>query len=85
MMKYNNFQAACQNVFDFDIYNAEASKLVVDILQRHGIPVNAKNDDIRLAAEWTLQGNAKPQGQWLVNQNTQHQIRRSAGRKFKSV
>ena len=84
-MKYNNFQAACQNVFDFDIYNAEASKLVVDILQRHGIPVNAKNDDIRLAAEWTLQGNAKPQGQWLVNQNTQHRIRRSAGRKLESV
>jgi hypothetical protein len=56
-------QAACQNVFDFDIYNPEASRMVVEILQRHGIPVNAKNDDIRLAAEWKLTGHAKPTGQ----------------------
>ena len=47
-------KAACQNVFDFDVYNEEASKLVVNILQRHGIPINAKHDDIRMAAEWNL-------------------------------
>ena len=26
-------QAACSNVFDFDVYNEEASKLVVQVLQ----------------------------------------------------
>ena len=40
--------------------------MVVEILQCHGIPVNAKNDDIRLAAEWKLTGHAKPTGEWLV-------------------
>ena len=60
-------QAACSNVFDFDVYNEEASKLVVNILQRHGIPVNAKNDDIRMAAEWSL-SEQKPstKSQWSV-------------------
>ena len=64
-------QAACSNVFDFDVYNEEASKLVVNILQRHGIPVNAKNDDIRMAAEWNL-SDQKPTktSEWSVSPNS---------------
>jgi len=45
-------------------------------LQRHGIPVNAKNDDIRMAAEWTMEGTAKPSGEWLV-QPTKMQLKRN--------
>ena len=47
-------QAACANVFDFDVYNEEATRLVVQVLQRHGIPVNADTDDVRMAAKWDL-------------------------------
>jgi len=61
------FQTACQNVFDFDIYNEEASKQVLEVLMRHGIPINARNDDIRLAAELRLSDPPKSQGHWLVN------------------
>lgn len=62
-----NFKTACQNVFDFDIYNEEASKQVLEVLMRHGIPINARNDDIRLAAELRLSDPPKSQGHWLVN------------------
>ena len=62
-------QSACANVFDFDVYNEEASRLVVQVLQRHGIPVNADTDDVRMAAEWNLAGQ-KPRttSKWSVSQ-----------------
>ncbi|CAG5105530.1 Oidioi.mRNA.OKI2018_I69.chr1.g2207.t1.cds [Oikopleura dioica] len=58
----DGLQTACENVFDFDIYNEEASKQVLEVLMRHGIPINARNDDIRLAAELRLSDPPKSQG-----------------------
>ena len=50
----------------------------MEVLQRHGIPVNAKNDDIRLAATWKLEGTPKRSGQWLVD-SKEYKVQRDRG------
>ena len=40
-----------KNVLDFDSYNKDLNKTVVEILQKHGIPINADTTSITLARE----------------------------------
>ena len=40
-----------KNVFDFDMYNKDMVETLVSTLQKHGIPVGADPNNIRLGKE----------------------------------
>ncbi|XP_061677938.1 von Willebrand factor A domain-containing protein 8 isoform X2 [Syngnathoides biaculeatus] len=56
-----------RNVFDFDSYNKETRDVLTEALHKHGIPVGAEPDSVRLAKELPLP-EAKLTGFWTVNQ-----------------
>ncbi|XP_049790817.1 von Willebrand factor A domain-containing protein 8 [Schistocerca nitens] len=62
-----------RNVFDFDSYSPEAQETVIQILQKHGIPMGASPSDIRLAREFPM---LAPQltGEWRLLSSVGRQV-----------
>lgn len=40
-----------RNVFDFDSYDKDMRRVIVDALRKHGVPIGAATTDIHLAQE----------------------------------
>ncbi|KAF2346805.1 von Willebrand factor type A [Trinorchestia longiramus] len=65
---------AVRNVFDFDVWSADARDTVIKTLQQHGLPIDTTDSSTRLATKISL-GEAQYVGRWRV----QHSDSRPVG------
>nr|XP_061799830.1 von Willebrand factor A domain-containing protein 8-like [Nerophis lumbriciformis] len=56
-----------RNVFDFDSYNKDTHDVLIEALHKHGIPIGAKPNSVKMAKELPLP-EAKMTGFWTINQ-----------------
>uniref|UniRef100_A0A673AZC6 von Willebrand factor A domain-containing protein 8 n=1 Tax=Sphaeramia orbicularis TaxID=375764 RepID=A0A673AZC6_9TELE len=56
-----------RNVFDFDSYNKDMREVLIEALHKHGIPIGAKPNAVKLAKELPLP-EVKMTGYWTINQ-----------------
>uniref|UniRef100_A0ABM0MSB4 von Willebrand factor A domain-containing protein 8-like n=1 Tax=Saccoglossus kowalevskii TaxID=10224 RepID=A0ABM0MSB4_SACKO len=59
-----------RNVFDFDAYNKEMKEQIVEALHKHGIPIGATAESIKLASELELP-EPKLTSHWMIGRGQQ--------------
>ncbi|KAH3874340.1 hypothetical protein DPMN_037582, partial [Dreissena polymorpha] len=75
LQKYPNegLTSVIKNVFDFDSYNSELREVLITTMQKHGIPLSASADSIKLAKEFPLP-DLELVGHWKIQGQGQRKV-----------